>query len=324
MAITERRVSIKPYEYPHLLGYRDAIRHSYWLHTEFNLTGDIQDWRVRLGDKDRLLLTRAMLAISQVEVDVKTFWASVYWRLPKPEIAEVGMTFAESEVRHMNAYSHLLELLGLDQEFERLVQTPEFAERIEYLRRAKQNVSVGTFSEFVLTLMLFSAFVEHISLFGQFLILMAYNKHRGILKGVSNIVEATSKEEQIHGQFGIELVRIFREEYPDVFDRSLETAVYSAALEAYLAERRLLEWMFEAGDTDVISLATVDAYLRHRFNRSLESLGYQPILAVQSEQLEPITWFEDEILSTKETDFFHKRSINYFKGAHDFSPENIF
>ena len=30
---------------------------------------------------------------------------------------------------------------------------------------------------------------------------MAFNKHKNMLKGVSNVVEATSKEEQIHGDF---------------------------------------------------------------------------------------------------------------------------
>ena len=38
------RFEIKPYEYPELLEFKDAIRHSYWLHTEFNFTGDIQDF----------------------------------------------------------------------------------------------------------------------------------------------------------------------------------------------------------------------------------------------------------------------------------------
>jgi ribonucleoside-diphosphate reductase beta chain len=31
--------------------------------------------------------------------------------MPKPEIGSVGATFAESEVRHQDAYSHLLEVL---------------------------------------------------------------------------------------------------------------------------------------------------------------------------------------------------------------------
>jgi ribonucleoside-diphosphate reductase beta chain len=42
--------------------------------------------------------------------------------MPKPEIGAVGFTFAESEVRHMDAYSHLLEILGLNEEFEKITE----------------------------------------------------------------------------------------------------------------------------------------------------------------------------------------------------------
>lgn len=74
-----------------------------------------------------------MLAISQVEVSVKTFWAKLYDRLPKPELANVGMIFAESEVRHSDAYSHLLELLGLNSIFEEIEDIPALNQRVDYL-----------------------------------------------------------------------------------------------------------------------------------------------------------------------------------------------
>ena len=41
--IFRKRRNLKPYEYPNLNEYVDAIRHSYWVHTEFNFTSDIQD-----------------------------------------------------------------------------------------------------------------------------------------------------------------------------------------------------------------------------------------------------------------------------------------
>ena len=41
--IFRKRQNLKPYEYPQLIEYLEAIRHSYWIHTEFNYSGDIQD-----------------------------------------------------------------------------------------------------------------------------------------------------------------------------------------------------------------------------------------------------------------------------------------
>ncbi|NBC24554.1 MAG: ribonucleotide reductase, partial [Bacteroidetes bacterium] len=98
--IFEKRVSLKPYEYPQLYEYVPAIRHSYWIHTEFNFTSDIQDFKSRLTPVESNAIKNTMLAISQIEVAVKSFWGDLYHRMPKPEIGAVGSTFAESEVRH--------------------------------------------------------------------------------------------------------------------------------------------------------------------------------------------------------------------------------
>jgi len=53
--IFSKRVNLKPYEYPELIDYVDAIRHSYWVHTEFNFTSDIQDFKVHLNEKENHL-----------------------------------------------------------------------------------------------------------------------------------------------------------------------------------------------------------------------------------------------------------------------------
>ncbi|MFX6174881.1 ribonucleotide-diphosphate reductase subunit beta, partial [Acinetobacter baumannii] len=74
-------------------------------------------------------------------------------------------------------------------------------------------------------LILFSAFTEHASIFSQFYALMALNKRLGRFKGISNAIEATSKEENLHGLFGVELLRILKEERPDLFDASFTEEV---------------------------------------------------------------------------------------------------
>src|SRR5699024_5858608 len=157
-------------------------------------------------------IKNAMLAISQVEVAVKTFWGDLYHRLPKPEVGAVGSTFAESEVRHHDAYSHLLEILGLNGEFEKIEEIPALIQRVEYLTDSAVLARTGSDKYYTLSILLFSLFIEHVSLFSKLLIIMSFNKYRNIIKGISNVIEATSKEEQIHGLFGIELINIIREE----------------------------------------------------------------------------------------------------------------
>ncbi|MDD2913629.1 MAG: ribonucleotide-diphosphate reductase subunit beta, partial [Candidatus Pacebacteria bacterium] len=134
--IFKKRINLKPYEYPELYEYVNAIRHSYWIHTEFNYLSDIQDFKANITEKERSAIKKTMLAIAQIEVAVKSFWGDIYKKMPKPEIASVGFTFAESEVRHMDAYSHLLEILGLNEEFTKIEEVPVLMERIKYLENS--------------------------------------------------------------------------------------------------------------------------------------------------------------------------------------------
>jgi ribonucleoside-diphosphate reductase beta chain len=323
--ILEPKLEYRPYDYPELLQYRDAIRHSYWLHTEFSLTGDIQDWHVRVRPEERELLRRTVLAISQVEVAVKLFWARLYDRIPRPEIAEVGMTFAESEVRHANAYAHLLEVLKLDDDFRKaLAESPVFRRRVQTLMDSLSFAKDGTEKGLIASLVLFSSIVEHVSLFSQFLIIMSFNKHRGLFKGISNIVEATSKEEQIHGMFGRHLVNLIKQEYPHLFDSDLIFRINKSFINSYQAEMELIDWFFENGEPDFLSKSDVINYVLYRYNDCLGAFGLAPMFQVDEQALRRVRWFEEELLTTKENDFFWKRSITYSKKMRSFTEEDLF
>lgn len=82
----EKRVNLMPYEYPELLDFRDAIRHSYWLTSEFNFSSDIQDYHVNVTPQEKSVLTKSMLAIAQIEVAVKLFWGICINTYPNPRL----------------------------------------------------------------------------------------------------------------------------------------------------------------------------------------------------------------------------------------------
>lgn len=322
--IFKKRVNLKPYEYPELLEYSDAIRHSYWLHTEFNFTSDIQDFKVGISASERTAIKRTMLAISQIEVAVKTFWGNLYGKLPKPEIGSVGATFAESEVRHHDAYSHLLEILGLNEEFEKLNQYSVINDRVEYLDAALKHVRSDNNREYAEAILLFSLFIEHVSLFSQFLIIMAFNKYRSQLKGISNVVEATSKEEQIHGNFGIAIINIIKQENPTWFDAKHAEMVQRLCHKAYESEKKIIDWIFAEGELEFLPKAVVDNFIKDRFNRSLSSIDIEPVFEIDEALLLQSEWFDDEIIGTKHGDFFVKRSINYNKRSKSITSDDLF
>ncbi len=322
--IFERRITLKPYEYPELYDYVPAIRHSYWIHSEFNFTSDIQDFKTHLSEKEKSAIKNAMLAISQIEVAVKSFWGDIYHKVPKPEVGAVGATFAESEVRHTDAYSHLLEILGLNNEFKNLKKNPVIMKRVRYLESALISSKSENEREYTESVLLFSLFIEHVSLFSQFLIIMAFNKHKNMLKGISNVVEATSKEEQIHGDFGIDLIKIIKNENPEWFDIIYENRIQDMCKNAFEAESAIIDWIFEKGELDFLPKSQIKEFIKDRFNRSLNSIGVNKVFETNDSLLQETEWFNDEIIGTKHGDFFVKRSINYSKRTQSITGHDLF
>ncbi len=322
--IFKKRIYLKPYEYPELYEYVSAIRHSYWIHTEFNFVGDVQNFKVNVDEVERNAIKNAMLAIAQIEVAVKTFWGDIYKKIPKAEVGAVGATFAESEVRHTDAYSHLLEILGLNDVFHTIGEIPALMKRVNYLEKSLANARSEDNRDYSQSVLLFSLFIEHVSLFSQFLIIMSFNKYKNLFKGISNAVEATSKEEQIHGLFGIDLINIIKSEHPEWFDSAFEEEVITLCYEAMESEQQVVDWIFEKGEIEFLPKTVVIEFIKQRFNNSLQSIGIHKIFEVDEKVLKESEWFNDEVIGTKHGDFFNKKSINYNKKGKSITSDDLF
>ena len=85
-----------------------------------------------------------------------------------------------------------------------------------------------------------------------------------------------------------------------------------------------LNWIFEKGDLDFLTKKQTLEFIKNRFNVSLNSIGIDSIFEVNDTILETTEWFDDEILTTKHTDFFNKRSINYSKKSKSITSNDLF
>tara|TARA_B100000929_G_C15511743_1_gene421137 strand:- start:20946 stop:22190 length:1245 start_codon:yes stop_codon:yes gene_type:complete len=322
--IFRKRENYLPREYPELHRYTDAIRQSYWVHTSYPYAGDVQDFRANMTERDKSAILRAMLGISQVEVKVKDFWTKIGDIFQKPEIQEVGVTFGESEARHANAYAHLIEILQLQDEFSKVLEVPAIRDRVRYISKAMAGAKTDSRKEYVETILLFSLFIENVSLFSQFLIISAFNKETAMLKGISNAVEATSLEENIHFMFGAELINVIRKENPGMFDTAMEERVQELVQEAYEAERNIVRWIFEQGEFDYLTVKEVEEYIKLRFNTGLVQCGFEEAFELDESLLERTKWFDLQINAGIHTDFFAKHPVGYSKFKQEFSGDSLF
>ena len=145
-----------------------------------------------------------------------------------------------------------------------------------------------------------------------------------MLKGISNVVEATSKEEQIHGDFGIDLIKILQKENPKWFNSEYHTKIQDVCKQAFEAEQEVVDWIFENGELEFLPKAVISEFLKNRFNNSLESIGIEKVFEVDQNLVSETEWFDDEIIGTKHGDFFVKRSINYSKRSQSITSDDLF
>jgi ribonucleotide reductase beta subunit family protein with ferritin-like domain len=225
-----------------------------------------------------------------------------------------GKTFISGncEVRHMETYSHLLELLHLNDEFDKILEVPAIAARVDYISEAMQYSASPENSRYVLTLALFSLFVENVSLFSQFAIIKSFSKERNTLRAVDNAVQATQKEELVHGMFGTYLINLIREEVPEWFDDSFYKIVEEACLKSYRTETEIIDWIFEEGELDFLPKTVLHSFLKNRFNESVVGIGGKPVFNDVGD-LSSLKWFDEEIKAAVHVDFFAKKSPNYAK-----------
>lgn len=324
MSLIDKRVHAKPVEYPKFVEFMEAMQHSYWLFSEYNYTEDVQDFRTKVTEVERNAIKNCMIAISQVEISVKLFWAKLYDWFPKPEVLDMGIAFAESEIRHKWAYSHLIEILGLNEEFEKISEIPAINDRVKFLDKYLVVPKDKDYKRFVKALVIFSLFTEHISLFSQFLIIKSFNKEKNLFKGISNAISSTRSEEQLHGQGGIYLTTVLREEFPEWFDDEFEASIIEACQKAFKAEQKMLDWIFEAGELDFLPRAVVEEFIKDRFNQDLVQIGLDPMFVIDQELLAPTDWFTVETLATPHFDFFSKRPTNYSLRTKSITEDDLF
>lgn len=324
MGIFEKRINYKPFEYPEVLQFTEAINKSFWVHSEVDFTADTQDFYSHLNDAERSAIKHSLLAIAQIEVAVKSFWGNLYNHMPKPELNGLGSTFAECEFRHSEAYSRLVEVLGYNNEFEKLIEIPVIKERIDYLSDALSNVRSEDKKKYTLSLILFSILIENVSLFSQFAIILSFTRFKGLMKNVSNIIAWTSIDEQIHANAGIYLVNKIKEEYPEMFDEEAKEEIIRVVKASIEVETRIVKWIFEAGDIETIKQHDLINFMKSRLDESISRIGFDRIYNISNEEYKPMVWFEEEVFANSLDDFFAKRPVDYTKHDKSISAVDLF
>jgi ribonucleoside-diphosphate reductase beta chain len=312
----ETQISRKPDNYPWTKEFMESMWKGFWTADEFNFTSDYAQFKTVLTPQERDVMIRALSAIGQIEVAVKTFWTNVGNTLPHPSIRDLGYVLGHNEVIHNMAYEKLLTVLGLEEVFEKNLENPIVKGRVDYLRKYAEKVyKEDEKRQFIYSIALFTMFVEGVSLFSQFYIIMNMNKNHGYMKDTAQQVRYTRQEEMIHMQVGIKIINTLRKEYPELFDDEMIQRIHEECLDAITHEREVIKWILGDYETEEVSVDILDNFVRKKITIALSQIGITDHGITYNDELLKVTkWFEDGQQGLTITDFFSSRPVEYSKG----------
>ena len=322
--IFNEQVSRKPNQYPWTEDYIESMHNGFWTHKEFSFKSDVQQFKVNLTDQEREIIIRTLSAIGQIEVAVKTFWAKLGENLPHPALQDLGYVMANTEVIHNNAYERLLTVLGLEEVFEQNLKLAWIQGRVKYLKKYTHRYYKDSKKQYLYALILFTLFVENVSLMSQFYIINWFARNKNVLKDTDQQVKYTRNEEYIHALVGIKIINTIREEYPELFNKDLEEKILLEAVEAYNSEAKIIDWMINGLQEQGLSAAHLKEFIKDRINESLNSISFSAPFEINNDLLKETTWFSEELLGNNMVDFFHSRPVEYSKKSQSFSEADLF
>jgi ribonucleoside-diphosphate reductase beta chain len=322
--IFDEQISRKPNLYPWTEQAKQAMHSGFWTDKHFTFASDIQQFKVSLSDQERQIVIRTLSAIGQIEVAVKSFWSKLGDNLPHPSLADLGIVMGNTEVIHNDAYERLLTLLGLDDVFEQNLKLDWIQGRVKYLKKYTHKFYKDSKKQYVYALILFTLFVENVSLFSQFYVINWFARFKNVLKDTDQQVKYTRNEETIHALVGMKIVNTIRNEYPDLFDSDLEAKILEEAEQAFFAESKIIDWMVNGIDEPNLSAPILKELIKQRINDSLDQIGFQKLFSIDKQLIEKTTWFNEELLANNMVDFFFAKPTEYSKDAYSFSEDELF
>jgi ribonucleoside-diphosphate reductase beta chain len=311
--IFEEQISRKPNHYPWTESFIEAMHNGFWTDKEFSFKSDVQQFKVDLSDRDREIIVRTLSAIGQIEVAVKTFWAKLGDNLPHPSLQDLGYVMANIEVIHNNAYERLLTVLDLEDIFDQNLKLDWIQGRVKYLKKYTHRFYKDSKKQYLYALILFTLFVENVSLFSQFYVINWFSSFKNVLKDTDQQVKYTRNEELIHGLIGIKIINTIKEEYPELIDEEFTKRISNEAVEAFDAESKIIDWMVNGIDEKGLSAPILKEFVKNRINESLVQIGFDKVFKINEELIAETMWFQEQLLGNNMTDFFHSKDTGYSK-----------
>jgi ribonucleoside-diphosphate reductase beta chain len=277
-------LTLRPMKYPVFYEmYRNAIKNT-WTVEEVDFSTDLADLRARLTPAEHRLIHRLVAFFATGDSIVgNNLVLNLYKHVNSPEARMYMSRQVYEEALHVQFYLTLLDTYipthaEREEAFAAVHNIPSIARKAQFCQRWIDSVfeldTLNTRQErrrFLLNLICFAACIEGLFFFAAFAYVY-FLRSKGLLNGLAAGTNWVFRDESMHMAFSFEVVKIARQEEPELFDEALVAGLYEMLEEAIACEMQFAEDLLSGG---VAGLSTRDMrqYLRFVADQRLTQLG---------------------------------------------------
>jgi glutaredoxin 3 len=306
-------MSLKDYSDTYIPKYHDLVaitkehEEAHWTEDEAKLQDDVEQWKTGfLSDSEMNLIRNILRLFTTSDVNVgQGYYDKLIPMIKNNEARNMLGSFASREGTHQRGYALLNDTLGFGDDFyNEFLDFAEMKEKHEF-----QIESIGkSLSDFAGYLAK-QTLIEGVSLFASFAMLLNFDR-QGKMKGMSEVVLWSIRDESIHVKGNSLLFRIFLDEHPRIVNDEFKRGVYDCARELVRLEDAFIDRAFEMGDMNNLASEDVKGYIRYVTDYRLTQLGFKPIWDLQEH---PLPWVDALVSGTSHGNFFEREIVDYSK-----------
>jgi ribonucleoside-diphosphate reductase beta chain len=324
----ELDLTLRPMKYPEFFKLYRASQKNIWTTDELDFSMDFEHLRDKIDPKEAHLIKRLVAFFATADnLVAHNLVLNFYKHVNSPEYRMFLGKQLFDEMLHVETYLLLVDNYIPDPDerkaaFDAYKTIPSIQRKADFC--FKYMDSIDTIDKldsdekrkmFLKNMICFAACVEGLFFFGSFAYVY-YLRSKGLLPGLAAATNWVFRDESMHIDGAMEVIRVVRHEYPHFFDLTLTQEIHTMMEEAIEVEMGFCKDALELGVSG-LSEKLMRQYLEYCADSRLIQMGFgkkynssNPFSFMVLQDVQPLT------------NFFEKRVTEYQKGF-ETKKENI-
>ena len=276
-------LTLRPMRYPQFFEmYKDAIKNT-WTVEEIDFSDDLTDLDRKLMPSEKHLISRLVAFFATGDsIVANNLVLNLYEHINSPEARMYLSRQLYEEALHVQFYLNLLDNYIPDADeraaaFAAIDNIPSIRAKAEFCFKWMDSVGDGPLltandrKRFLMNLICFATCIEGLFFFAAFAYVY-FLRSKGLLNGLAAGTNWVFRDESMHMNFALEVIKTVRAEEPDLFDAELGDRITEMIEEAVEAEFMFAQDLLGEG-VPGMSTADTRSYLEYVADQRLAQLS---------------------------------------------------